>query len=120
MDIIRTDFPDWYEVAQYCDNAGIMFPSNIMILKKEDFIGLCDFLFPILFKYCERVGIDKTSDNSFIEYVGKYPEEYSKVHKPNDKFNEQARICSFLAERLVVMYYTRYLNRVMVLNFTEK
>ena len=114
MDVIKTDFPDWYETAIECNEKGLIFDSNIMILKRDDFFRLCDFVFPVLFEYCERAGIDRTSDESFIEHVNSN-EGYDTVHKPNDKFNEQARICSYLAERLVVMFMTRYTPRIKTL-----
>ena len=119
MDVIKTDFPDWYEYAVECVQNGLMFDSNIMILKKDNFLKMCDFIFNVLFKYCERVGIDPTSDESFIEYVNTH-DGYEKEHKHNNKFNEQARICSYLAERLVVMFYSRYTPRVNVLKMVEK
>ena len=119
MDVIRTDFPDWYRIAVECEKNGLIFDSNIMILKRDDFMKMCDFVFPVLFKYCERVGIDRTSDESFIEHVNNN-EGYDKIHKPNAEYNEQARICSYLAERLVVMFICRYTPRIRTLKMVGK
>lgn len=121
MDIIKNDFPEWFETAEYCTNSGIMFDSNIMILRKNDFLGLCQFVFSVLFKYCERVGIDKTSDESFIKHMRNNIDDYKKKHKPDDdEYLEQARICSYLAERLVIMYITRCLGKIMILKMVER
>lgn len=119
MDIIRADFPDWYDIAINYTRRGLIFDSNIMILRKDNFLKMCDFVFSVLFKYCERVGIDRTSDESFVEYV-KNHEGYDKIHKENSKYNEQARICSYLAERLTIMFMARYTPRIKMLKMIDR
>lgn len=100
-DIIEKDFPEFKEAWKKVTNQGIFFICNNCVMKKEDFLEFCDFLFGVLFKFCERNGIDPSSDQSFYDYIDKDIQKYSKRHKPEDStFREQARIGGFLSERL--------------------
>lgn len=105
MQILVEKYPEMLLAASQAEQAGIIVDSNIMILKKDDFNKLCEFVFGVLFEYCDRVGIDKTSDESFVSYMKAHIEGYMKKHLPDDnEYLQQARICSFLAERLVAMW----------------
>ena len=121
FEILRELHPECQNKISAIISDGIMFDSNIMILRKQDFISLCDFVFPILFEYCSRVGIDKTSDESFLQYKNKHITEYMKKHKSNDdNFDEQARICSYLAERLVAVFLFTNFDKFGILQMIEK
>ena len=121
MDVIAEIHPDYVEAAKLAERAGILIDSNILILKTEDFIGLCDFVFSVLIGYCEKVGIDPTSDESFVSYMKAHQEDYAKKHLPDDdEYLQQARICSFLAERLVIIYLTQRKFILRMYELTEK
>jgi hypothetical protein len=50
-----------------------------------------------------------------------HEEKYSKKHLPNDDEHlQQARICSFLAERLVIIYLTRKKFKLRMYKMVEK
>jgi len=119
--ILKEMHPELNDKIDKVVNDGVMFDSNIMILRKNDFISLCDFVFPVLFEYCNRVGIDRTSDESFLEYKNKHIMDYMKMHKQDDyNFDEQARICSYLAERLVAVFLFTKFKNIGILPMVEK
>jgi len=100
-EIINQYFPEYNDAFNTVMNRNVMFICNNCVMKKDDFLEFCDFLFGVLFKFCERNGIDPASDQSFYDYIDKDIQNYSKRHKPEDStFREQARIGGFLSERL--------------------
>jgi hypothetical protein len=121
MKIIDEKFPEYSEGAKLATKNGVLIDSNIMILRKKDFILMCKFVFDVLIEYCNRVGINPSSDESFINYMKAHEEKYSKKHLPNDDEHlQQARICSFLAERLVIIYLTRKKFKLRMYKMVEK
>lgn len=101
-DIINEKFPEYKNAFDKTMDLKNMVICNVMVLSKEDFYDLCGFMFGVLFSWCDKVGIDKTKDESFFDYIDKDISNYSKLHKKDDKtFREQARIPGFLAERLL-------------------
>ena len=121
VDIIKEKYPEYTEATEIAIKSGLIIDSNIMILKKDDFIMLCRFVFGVLFEYCGRVGINPFSDESFISYMKVHKEKYAKKHHPNDdEYLQQARICSFLAERLVIIYLTEKKYKLRMYEMVEK
>lgn len=99
--IIEEKYPEYKDAYDKVMNQGTFFICNTVVTKKQDFLEFCDFLFGVLFEFCERNGIDPASDKSFFDYIDKDIKNYSKRHKPDDStFREQARIGGFLSERL--------------------
>lgn len=121
FDILKEMHPELHGKIDKVVNNGVLFDSNIMIMKKADFLSLCEFVFPVLFEYCKRVGIDRTSDESFFDYKNKHISEYMKFHKQGDyNFDEQARICSYLAERIATVFLFTNFNNIGILPMVEK
>lgn len=112
-EVIIENFPDY--VFSFADtmNDAYLIMSNIIVLSKDDFYDLCDFMFGVLFAWCDKVGIDKTKDESFLDYVDNNIENYSKLHKEDDvTFREQARIPAFLSERLLNVWVVKNEKRI--------
>lgn len=121
MDIIKNQFPWYSESANIAEENGVMVDSNIMILRKDDFLEMCWFVFSILFLYCQKVGIDPCSDESFINYMKSNQGKYMKKHQPNDdEYLQQARICSYLAERIVAVFFTHKNWKMGTLEIVEE
>lgn len=101
IDIIRTDYPEYVEGMNKAFSSGKFIICNTAFMRKEDFYDLCEFMFGVLFKFCERNGIDYTKDESFYNYIDADIEHYKKYHRPDDyTFREQARVCAYLSERI--------------------
>lgn len=79
-------------------NAAKVIGCNCFMMTWDDFVGLCDFLFPVLLEYSDAVG------------CGMDPELWrartAKLFKEADvdKIRYQTRVVGFLAERLVSAY----------------
>lgn len=122
IEIIKKLRPEYTEAIEIAEKRGVLIDSNIMVLRRRDFLGMCEFVFTMLLEYCNAVGIDPNSDESFINYMKAHEEKYSKKHLPNDDEHlQQARICSFLAERLVIIYLTHrcFKLRMYDMDFNE-
>ena len=117
IEIILKDYEEYADACNAVMSNGWLFICNLMIMSAADFRDMCEFVFGVLFKFCEKRGIDRTSDDSFYEYIDRDISKYKKLHKKDDTtFREQARVCSFLAERLVSIWIAK--NRP-VMKFTE-
>lgn len=80
MDSLAELCPDYLNSAkELFETSACYAPCNLMITRKDVFDGLCNWLFPILFKTMEKCG---TLDDS---YQNRYP--------------------GFLSERLVTLYF---------------
>ena len=120
-EIVKEKFPEYADTIEFANKKGFIIDSNIMILRRTDFILMCEFVFKVLFEYCHRVGIDPSSDESFINYMKAHEEKYLKKHLPDDDEHlQQARICSFLAERLVIIYLTEKKYKLRMYEMVEK
>jgi hypothetical protein len=121
MNIIKERYPDYYETAKECEERGVIFDSNIMILKRKDFVNLCHFVFSVLFEYCKEVGINPGSDDDFLERVKSDEEGYSHIHPAGDKkYPQQARICAFLAERVSTFFIYKNFTMASLFDMTEE
>lgn len=120
-EIVKEKFPMYADAVEFASEKGFIIDSNIMILRREDFVLMCEFVFKVLFEYCRRVGINPSSDESFINYMKAHEEKYLKKHLPDDDEHlQQARICSFLAERLVIIYLTEKKYILKMYEMVEK
>ena len=121
MRIVKAIYPSYSEAIEIAEKAGVLISSNIMILRRKTFMDMCNFVFSILFVYCKLVGINPFSDDSFVEYVKKNQEKYEKKHLPdNDEYLQQTRICSYLAERLVMVFFTAKKLTLSAIEMVEK
>lgn len=102
IDIIKTDYPDYADACDRAINGNRFIICNTYVLRKDDFYDLCHFMFGVLFKFCERNGIDPTDDASFRAYAdrGSKGGEY------------QSRVCAFLSERLFNVWVEKHQFRI--------
>ena len=120
-EVIKDLYPDMYNTFVGESYFGkSMLAGNIIILKRDDFINLCNFMFDVLFEYCERVGIDDTSNESFHEHVKNNMDKYSKKHYIDDvNFEQQSRIPAFLSERLLTVWVMYTFKRIRLFEMIE-
>lgn len=102
IDIIKTDYPDYAEGCDRAINGSRFIICNTCVLRKDDFYDLCEFMFGVLLKFCEKNGIDPADDASFRAYVDNGP-------KGGDY---QSRVCAFLSERLFNVWVEKHQYRI--------
>lgn len=100
--IIKSDYPEYAEACDRAIHGNRFIICNTCLLKKEDFYDLCEFMFGVLFKFCEKNGIDPSSDDSFRAHKDKLP-----------KKNEyQTRSAAYLSERLFNVWVEKHQFRI--------
>lgn len=105
-------YKEYYEYYQKFITGQMMFPCNMFIMRKEDFVSYCNFIEDILNGYLNEVGLD-------IEgRIEENKEKYLKDFSPNDRVDYQYRIGGYLAERLTNIFIMK--NAKTVLTFPIK
>lgn len=102
VDIIKEDFPYYYDSANEVLNGKTFYPCNMFIMKKKDFNEYCEFIFGVLKKYLERIGCQNIQD--IEKRVKNDSRHYLKPFHPNKEVWYQMRIGGFLAERLLNIF----------------
>lgn len=105
-DIIRKKFPMYLDAFESVMNSSMMFPCNMVIMKKEDFEEYVDFIRNVLDEYIKYVGIDieKRIENN--------KEKYLKNFSPNNEVWYQYRIGGYLAERLTNVFLLKHFKKI--------
>lgn len=95
----------YFDAFENVMNSSMMFPCNMVIMKKEDFEEYVDFIRNVLDEYIKYVGIDieKRIENN--------KEKYLKNFSPNNEVWYQYRIGGYLAERLTNVFYLSILKK---------
>lgn len=120
MDIAGRLFPDYKEMIDLVSKSKYLFASNIVLLRRADFLDMCKFVFDTLFEWCREMGINPESDDEFHKRVNDNLEAYKKKHKANDDtYSEQARIPAYLSERLVTVWLIKNAQRGGGILFTD-
>jgi hypothetical protein len=104
--IIKEDYPDYYETALSTLNNGQFRPCNIFIMKSDMFYKYCEFVFGVLEKYNNIMHFNNDIDvfNYVLNNIPKYCENKSGMLY---SINYQARIQAFLMERISNIFYNK-------------
>lgn len=79
-----------------------IYPCNMFIMKKDDFIKYCDFVYNILKVYLKEENISIYND--CINKVKKNTKYYLKNFYPNNTEDYQSRFIAYLIERLTNIF----------------
>lgn len=104
--IIKEKFPEYASYFETIMNNHIIFPCNMFIMKKEDFIEYIDFVKGALDEFVKIIGTDiekRIEDNK---------SKYLKDFFPNDEVWYQYRIGGYLGERLTSVFILKKFERV--------
>ena len=104
--IIKEKFPEYESSFQEIMHNNIIFPCNMFIMKREDFIEYIDFVKGALDEFVKIVGTDiekRIEDNK---------DKYLKDFSPNDEVWYQYRIGGYLGERLTSVFILKKFERV--------
>lgn len=97
--------------TKYLLKDSVFIPFCCFIMCYEDFEKLCEFLFPILFAYDEKNGLNMNPVN--------YREKAERDFRYGD-VNYQQRAVSFLAERIISAYLVNHMNLVCVQTYSHR
>lgn len=103
LEIIKDIKPKYYNTSIKVANEKYFYPCNLFIMKKDDFIEYCKFVFDILFEFDKRNNL--TSDIDVSVYVNKY------ANNSNDDF-DQSRLQGFLAERIGTFFFKQFFKNI--------
>lgn len=95
IDILNERYGEGNRYSRYLLESYVLIPFCSFIMHYEDFEKLCDFLFPVLFEFDWRHGLDMDPE----KYLAKAERDFRY-----DDRQYQARAMSFLAERLISAY----------------
>lgn len=105
MEIAKKWYPDYAELIDLAVDSDTLIVSNVVLMRREDFLNMFEFVFNILLAWCKEVGINPESNEDFHKRVTDNIVAYNKVHKEDDAtYSEQARIPAFLSERLMTIW----------------
>jgi len=105
-EIIRDKYPEYYNIYTNFVEKNMMFPYNMFIMKKNDFLDYVSFVDGIMNEYLKIVGEDikkRIEDNR---------DKYIKDFSPNNTFEYQYRLGGYLIERLTNIFLFRRVRRV--------
>ena len=106
LKIIKDIRPEYYDAALEVSNWNYLYCCNIFIMKKDDFIKYCEFVFEILSEFNKR--------HNLTSY--KTVEDYLLKAKPSDYIG-QSRIHGYLAERISNFFYVKNFDFKRVKHF---
>lgn len=108
IDIIKTIRPEYYKAAIKTMNLKRIFICNLFIMKKDDFLKFCEFIFDVLFEFDKRHNF--TSDEDVLNY-------FKKIYNNSEDLYYQYRIQGFLSERLGNIFYYKNFKKIKIYSF---
>ena len=108
-DIVINKFLDYENALLSFLNGKYIFPYNMFIMKKEDFLRYINFIKTILDEYLNVVGLDiekriKDNEDKYFKHIEELPQ--------NDTLEYQYRIGGYLAERLTNIFIIKNFNTI--------
>ena len=110
LEILYKQYPSYKSDAEKVLNSKDMYCNNMFIMKREDFIKYCEFVFNILFTFLNNKKFNCYDD--IIRYVVSNRNLYLKEDVFSKSAIYQARIGGFLAERLFNIYIEHNFKKV--------
>ena len=109
-DIINEFYHEYYESFCKFNKNSIIYPCNMFIMKRGDFIEYGRFVFGVLSKFCDIKGF--YSDKDVKTYIINNKKKYIKYFSPNNKVEYQQRLGGFLLERLSNVFYMKHFKSI--------
>ena len=108
IEIIKDIRPEYYETALKASKEKKIFFCNLFIMKKEDFLKYCEFMYDILFELDKRNNY--TSDGDLLNYA-------KKLYKSPESQLYQSRLEAFLSERIGNIFYYQHFKKIKTFDF---
>lgn len=110
IDIIKEIKPEYYETALKTSKEKKIYFCNLFIMKKNDFLKYCEFMYDVLFEFDKRNNY--TSDEDLLNYS-------KKLYKKRNIQLYQSRLEAFLSERIGNIFYYHNFKRIKIFNFSN-
>lgn len=91
--------PDYFNDAMAAFSSSVLYPCNMFIMKKDDFLEYCDFVFTVLGEFDNRNGLH--CDDDVAKHVIQQKSNY-RLSIVDVKY--QQRLDGFLLERLTQVF----------------
>ena len=104
--ILADKYPSYCNAWHNFINGNILIPYNMFIMKREDFKEYINFIFSILDKYLNIVGIN-INKRIYDNY-----EKYIKDFYPNNTVEYQYRIGGYLSERITNIFMMHKFKKI--------
>lgn len=108
IEIIKEIKPEYYPTALEVSKKNKMHYCNLFIMKKQDFLNYCKFMYDILFEFDKRNNF--TSDADLMEYT-------KRLYKNRKAQLYQSRLEAFLSERIGNIYYFHHFKHFKIFDF---
>lgn len=95
VEILNNKYGENNIYSKYLLDGNVFIPYCCFIMKWNDYLKLCNWLFPILFAWDKKNGVNMNPNN----YMDKAIRDFRY-----DDVNYQCRAVAFLAERLISCY----------------
>lgn len=114
--ILAEKYPEYIKMWNKFLNGHYMFPYNMFIMKREEFLEYINFVKDVLDRYVKIVGTD------IKKRIESNKEKYLKDFSPNDSVEYQYRIGGYLGERLTNLFILTHHKKMRAYNviITEK
>ncbi len=94
---IKTLYPEMSDAFDRMKKQEFLYNSAMMILPREEFIDLCDFVFSIYDDLMKRYGFK--NDDDALKYVKEREDEYVRPYNKYYTAEVQSRLVGYLLER---------------------
>ena len=105
--ILKENYPDYYDSWLKFKNSKEAYYKNMFIMRKNDFMKYCNFLFDIVDKISDVINAHNDSDTPIFVKNEVLRGNYPSIKDENDisKIKYQSRLHGFLFERLSSLYF---------------
>jgi len=110
LKILCDKYPEYISDTENVVNSNTLYCNGMFIMKCEDFIKYCEFIFSLLFEYLNIKGFKTYND--VLKHVFENKELYVKKDELFNSISQQARIGGFLAERLFTIFVKHNFKKV--------
>lgn len=100
--IINIKYPSYNDSIDFMLNHDKIYANNMFIMKRDDFVKYCEFVFEIFDEFLNIRGFKTYED--ICKYIKNNSEKYIKNKGYTPKIEYQSRLGGFLAERLFTVY----------------
>lgn len=119
--IIKMLHPDYIDDVNIFMDETYLYANNMFIMKRDEYIKYCIFLFEILNEYLKIMNFETIED--IQKYVHSNKELFeNKKNNITKKLDYQVRIGGFLTERIFSIYVKHNFKNLLKIpiNFTER
>ena len=111
LDILCEKHPSYINDCEKIVNDNKIYCNGMFIMKKEDFINYCEFLFPIIEEFLKRKQFNNCDD--VLKHVVNNKEKYIKNVAITKSPIYQSRIGGFLNERLLTIFVNHNFKNIV-------